>query len=120
MGFLKKYKTTFLIIAIVVIGGIAYNILFKEENNKNLLTSDLDLSGSDSVVSMVENDLLTLLLDIRSVKLDDSIFSEETFKSLEDFGQDIAPEPAGRENPFAPIGFIASPNGAEIIDGGIE
>lgn len=101
MIFFKKYKTIFIIIAIVIVGGIAYNILFKGESGLDLLTSDINLAGS---ISEENNELLTLLLDIRSIKLNDSIFSEESFKSLEDFGQDIVPEPVGRENPFAQVG----------------
>ena len=107
MGFLKKYKTIFIIVIVVIAGGIAYNTLFKSDN-ENLLTSDIGiLSSEESAAAVAENDLLNLLLDIRSIKLDGNIFSKETFKSLEDFGQEIIPEPVGRENPFAPIGFVS-------------
>ena len=100
MKLLKKYKTILIVIVVVVVGGMAYNSYFGGEGG-SILTSDLT-SGSESAVSAADTDLLTLLLDIRSVKLDDSIFSEETFRSLEDFSQEIVPEPIGRENPFIP------------------
>lgn len=115
MEILKKYKTTLLIIAIVIIAFIAYGFLFGGEKDDNLLTSDSALENPDSAGAVVESDMLTLLLDIRSIKLDKSIFSDEAFKSLEDFGQDIVPEPIGRENPFAPVDFILEQE-TEIIE----
>lgn len=120
MASFKKYKTIFLVIIAVVVTGVAYNMFFKKENNRNLLVSDTGLIGSDSQASLVGDDLLTLLLDIRSVKLDDDIFSRESFKSLEDFSQSITPEPVGRKNPFAPVGFVASPSVADVVDGSAE
>ncbi len=51
-----------------------------------------------------ENDLLVLLLDLKSLQLDDSVLSDPVFRSLKHFGVDIPPEPVGRSNPFAPIG----------------
>lgn len=104
MEIIKKYKIILIIIIIVVISGIAYKALFNTDKTKDLLTSDTRLSNEENIATIVENDLLSLLLDIRSVKLDGSIFTKETFNSLEDFGQEIIPELIGRENPFAPIG----------------
>ena len=112
MEILKKYKTTLLIIAIVAVAFIAYSFIFGGEKDNDLLTSD---SLSDNTSAVVESDLLTLLLDIRSIKLDESVFSNKAFKSLEDFGQDIIPEPVGRENPFAPVDFIVKQK-TEIIE----
>lgn len=115
MEVLKKYKTILLIIAIVIIAFIAYGFLFGGEKDDSLLVSDSVFESSDSTGAIVESDLLTLLLDIRSIKLDESVFSNEAFKSLEDFGQDIVPEPVGRENPFAPVDFVIKQK-TEITD----
>lgn len=104
MQIIKKYKTILIIILIVVVGGIAYKALFNTDKTKDLLTSDSNLSNTENLATIVESDLLSLLLDIRSVKLDGGIFTKEIFNSLQDFGQEIVPESIGRENPFAPIG----------------
>jgi|TARA_B100001971_G_scaffold73246_3_gene67609 hypothetical protein len=103
MGIFKKYKTTILIIAIAIMAGVAYTILFGGEDS-TLLVSE----RQDNAASVEESNLLTFLLDLRSVKLDENIFSDPVFKSLEDFGQELTAEPIGRENPFAPIGITSS------------
>jgi regulatory protein YycI of two-component signal transduction system YycFG len=115
MKTLKKYKTIMLIIIIIIIAFIAYTFLFGGKKDKSLLVSDSVTENSNNADTAVESDLLTLLLDIRSIKLNQDVFSNNAFKSLEDFGQDIAPEPVGRNNPFAPIDFIVKQN-TDIID----
>lgn len=54
-------------------------------------------------VSQAEKDLVATLLQLRSVNLNGTIFSDPAFKSLKDFGSQIVPEPVGRPNPFAPL-----------------
>jgi hypothetical protein len=52
---------------------------------------------------------LSLLLNMRTIKLDQSIFTSQTYLSLRDFSTPIAPDPnPGRVNPFAPIGIDAA------------
>lgn len=49
---------------------------------------------------------LSLLLSVRSIKLDESIFSGTIFPSLRDSSVILLPDgDEGRVNPFAPIGF---------------
>ncbi|MDP3965269.1 MAG: hypothetical protein Q8Q13_00525 [bacterium] len=59
-------------------------------------------------------ELLAALARLNSTKLDTSIFDDPVFNSLEDFGVDIAPQPIGRRNPFAPLsaGSGASASGS--------
>lgn len=101
MEIFKKYKTLMLVVVVVIIAGVAYTILFGGEDEA-LLT----VERPDSAASVEEGDLLTLLLEMRSVNLSGNIFSDPVFQSLEDFGQELVSEPVGRENPFAPIGLI--------------
>lgn len=50
-------------------------------------------------------DFLALLLNIRSIKLDDSLFTSPAFSALADLSRPINPDTdPGRVNPFAPIG----------------
>lgn len=59
----------------------------------------------------VSQDLLLTLNNLRAIKLDPSIFSDPLFQSLTDFGVTIPPQPTGRGNPFAPVGFTSAPGG---------
>ena len=47
---------------------------------------------------------LRTLQQLRDISLDGELFGDERFRSLIDHRQDVVPESAGRENPFAPIG----------------
>lgn len=98
-GFIGKYKN--IIIGIIVIGGgfFAYTYFFTGDNAPQLLTSE----RSETAATAVGAEILALLRDLRSIRLDDSIFSDPVFQGLEDFGQPLVPEPLGRNNPFAPI-----------------
>ncbi len=52
----------------------------------------------------ISGDILPLLHEIDSLKLDNSIFSDPYFMSLQDFSVQLGSASAGRDNPFAPIG----------------
>lgn len=53
----------------------------------------------------VAQDFLTLLLSVKNIKLDDTIFSDDAFKSLHDSSITLTPDGnEGRPNPFAPLG----------------
>ncbi len=101
MTALSKYKN--IIIALVVIVGafIAY-----QSFTSNKATAVLTATPT-STVSPVEQDLIALLLQLHSIKLDESIFTNQSFMSLQDFSQEIVPQPVGRTNPFAPLGAAA-------------
>lgn len=57
----------------------------------------------------MNNDFLSSLLSIQSIKLDDRIFSDPAFLALQDFNRPLLPDTdPGRPNPFAPIGTDSS------------
>jgi len=62
-------------------------------------------------------DLLALLLDLRSLKLDGGVFGDPVFQSLKNFGVPIPVESIGRPNPFAPLPGSAVPTGPVISIG---
>jgi hypothetical protein len=58
--------------------------------------------------SLIAKDFLSVLLSVKSIKLDDTIFSNIAFTSLHDSSIILTPPSVGEEgrlNPFAPIGF---------------
>jgi hypothetical protein len=61
-------------------------------------------------------DLLSLLLELKSITLADAIFSDSAFQTLQDFTVKLAPEPIGRRNPFAPIGAVETANTATTTE----
>lgn len=98
MKIFKKYKNIIIVAVIIVIVAFSYN-LFVGNTDNSLLTSEV----KGAKTSVLETDLLSILIDLRLIKLDNSIFSDKAFQSLRDFGQDIVPESVGRKNPFAPV-----------------
>lgn len=101
MEFIKKYKNIALSILAIAIAGVLYGVIFgKSGPDLSLLTSETPSAG----VGVVGEDVLDLLQTLRSIKLDGSLFEDPAFRSLEDFSQELVPEPVGRENPFAPVG----------------
>lgn len=101
MGELLKYKKIIYIAVLIFIGLVVYNYFFKPEINVDPVTSDV---ASPTGKLAVDKEILTLLGDLHSLVLDNSIFSSSAFKSLEDFSLPVEDEPKGRSNPFAPIG----------------
>ena len=96
---LKKNKTLLIILVIVIVAFIGYTIIFNPGEDAGVLTSkNITTRGGG------DNQLLLLLVNLRSITLDDSLFRDPAFRDLIDFGQQLTPEPTGRQNPFAPVG----------------
>ncbi len=64
-------------------------------------SSTATLTASESAV--ISKDLLSSLSNLRTIRLDNSIFSDASFKSLTDFGVVIPQQAVGRPNPFLPL-----------------
>ncbi|MAF59275.1 MAG: hypothetical protein QF858_01970 [Candidatus Pacebacteria bacterium] len=99
MGILKKYKNILIGATLIALAFVGYNFFFSG-NDGGVLTSVTNEAAADAIVG---KELLALLLDLKSIDLDESIFDDPAFRALLDFGRDIVPEPVGRENPFAPL-----------------
>ena len=86
-------------------------------NNNDTLVSVVPTNTnttSDNTVGdvskIVNQDYLSLLLSVKNIKLDDSIFSDKAFISLDGSNSVVlVPDGTeGRPNPFAPIGSDAA------------
>jgi len=84
-------------LSIIVVLVIGYMLL---NNDPVDTTSALAI---DAVPSQVGADLLPVLHELQSLRLDTSIFENSAFRSLSDFTVDIGTQPVGRDNPFAPL-----------------
>ena len=96
---LKNNKGVIVLLA-VVIAFFAWFALSEKQPAAGLLTTE----GVSGTSTDAERELLRLLLDMRSIRLDGSLFEKPSFLYVKDFGKEIVPEPVGRKNPFAPIG----------------
>jgi len=92
-------KIVLLVVAGIVIAGVVWYSFMRAPSTSLLQTQDVGTNP-------VDGDVVTILLQLRSVSLSGTIFSDPAFMSLQDFGSEIMPEPVGRANPFAPLGSI--------------
>ena len=97
-----KNKLVLIILGGIVLAGVVWYSFMRDDSTQLLQTKDLTIATS------VDSDVVGVLLQLRSISLSGTIFTDPAFQSLQDFGREIVPEPAGRPNPFAPL------NGAGI------
>ena len=88
------------IILVVILGLIGYFYISSSGNSGDLLVQ-ADKSANDQVVG---KDLLMALNRLNAITLDDSLFRDAIFATLNDFSVEIVPQAVGRNNPFSPLG----------------
>lgn len=101
----------FVVIALVLIGGFLFLSSNKKESSSVVSLAGTPATGANTSVSdNVGGEFLNLLLSVKNIKLDSSIFSEKAFINLRDSSILLVPEGnEGRVNPFAPLGQDVSP-----------
>lgn len=98
MSFFTKYRAYILGGILVVIAFFAYQYLFVSTPQPSLSVTTV------ASTTAADQDLIGLLSTLRGITLDQSIFADPSFQSLADFSRELVPEPAGRQNPFGPLG----------------
>lgn len=98
MNLFAKYKNVITIIVVIAVGFFIYSSFFTPDNGSTLTAQNVNPTQT-----AVEQELIALLLELRSIRLDLSIFDDPEFQSLTDFSQELVPEPVGRPNPFVPL-----------------
>lgn len=98
-GLLASRKIVLIGIAIFVALIIWYGFMRSNEPAP-LLTSD-DVVETEG---QADSDVVASLLALRAISLAGTIFEDPAFRRLQDFGNEVTPEPVGRSNPFAPLG----------------
>lgn len=96
MTFLTRYRNVIITVLVALGGFVAYSIFIGTPGS-------VLIEESAPAQTAVEQELIALLIELRSIKLDLSLFENPEFQSLTDFSQELVPEPVGRENPFAPF-----------------
>lgn len=92
-------RNILLLVALIVILAVGYFTFFNK-GDEELLSSGV--SGAEQV-ELETQALLKQLQDLQKVKIDQSIFSDPRFMSLQDYRQQLPEEGSGRANPFAPV-----------------
>lgn len=109
-----KPKNIIIFVAIAIIFSLIYIFFIKSSSDDatSLVSSGeqpsstLTDTGAPDPNSLIAKDFLSLLLNVKTIKLNDSIFSNIAFLSLHDSSIILIPDGTeGRPNPFAPIGI---------------
>lgn len=98
-------KGTF--IALIAIVGISLLIYFYYKGTPNdSSTSSIETTGTaESYDAKIASErVISLLNEIKSLKIDPSIFNSAVYKSLVDYSITVPEQFVGRVNPFEPIG----------------
>ncbi len=75
--------------------GVSLGGLTTSTGASNIVTADQDVGG----------EFLQMLLNLKAIKLNTSIFDNTSYKSLKDYTVVLEePKNVGRPNPFAPVG----------------
>lgn len=100
--FFAKNKIVILI-GVVLMAFVGYYFY-----HRGSVPSDTALvSSTQGDVSQSGTELIALIADLDSIKLDKAIFDDATFKTFIDFSQPIPSQPKGGRNPFSPPVFAA-------------
>jgi hypothetical protein len=102
---IKQYQNVIIIGAVIVIAFFVYTYFFTGK-----ATPILD-EQAVSQAAPADQDLISLLLELKAITLDESLLSDAAFTSLQDFSKELVPEAIGRPNPFAPLGAQAKAPG---------
>lgn len=92
------------IIIIVAVAGIIIFVAYKYMSGSDNATSDvLGTVAIDNSNTGVGTEVINTLIRIKQLKIDDSLFKDDVYRSLKDFSQPIVLQPKGRPNPFEPL-----------------
>lgn len=99
------------VVVLIIIGG-AYVFLVRDKKTESpLLTANAPASGAPAqdIVDISNapqlgevRDIVSILNQLKTISIDDSIFKDPAFMALTDFHREISPQPKGRPNPFLP------------------
>ncbi len=116
-----KIKNIIIFASVAIILILVYIFFIKSSPEEdNLVSTDnsakvVTTTNNSSADTLANKDFLAILLSVKSIKLDDSIFSDAAFTTLHDSNVVLSPDGnEGRPNPFAPIGADSSQPSSNI------
>ncbi|MEK7567717.1 MAG: hypothetical protein AAB513_02240 [Patescibacteria group bacterium] len=113
MDFIKS-EIKNIVIFVAILSGLyfGYNYFFAENTSADP-TTPISVSGSGGSVG---GEVLPLLLELKKIKLDQSVFNDPIFKKLNNFSTELVLSEGdkGRDNPFAPFEGVVAPSSPQI------
>ena len=109
-----KIKNILIFLGIALVLILAYFFIFKKSPDQPSLVSSsgntiLPTTTTQSATATISQDFLAVLLSVKNIKIDDSIFLDPAFLSLNDSTIELISDGTeGRPNPFAPLGSDVS------------
>ncbi|MEI7463553.1 MAG: hypothetical protein WCK03_04145 [Candidatus Taylorbacteria bacterium] len=98
-------KTIIIIVVLIVASAIAY---FYYESSNTVTNSGLETTAETTDAQAAGARVLSLLNQIKSIKIDTTVFKDPSYLSLRDYSVEIPQDNVGRSNPFAPLPGTAS------------
>lgn len=95
----QKYKKVIIGVLVLILGFVAYTIFFKPNPQSDSLLKN----SNPKQVNNVGQEIIRSLSKIKSLNLDQGVFSDPIYLRLIDDSEDISEPQVGRENPFEPI-----------------
>jgi len=122
---MSKIKNILIFLVIGVILVFVYLYFFKSTPEASLTSTSgnlvLPTTSATDVNLSIGKDFLTVLLNVKNIKLDDNIFSDLAFSSLHDSSILLIPDGTeGRPNPFAPIGSDLTASVVNSVDTNVQ
>jgi len=116
----SKIKNILIFLGVALVLILIYVFVFKKSPDQPSLISSSGNSvlpaTTQTTTSTISQDFLAVLLSVKSIKIDDSIFSDPAFISLNDSTIELVSDGnEGRSNPFAPLGSDVSAVNTPII-----
>lgn len=102
-------KNTLIGIGIVVVGILMGYLGWQWWGASSNVGAVLTSSGSGAASSAETQNLLNFIAELKTIQIDTSIFTDPAFMSLQDSSVQIALQPVGRKDPFAPLPGAATP-----------
>ena len=113
---LKTIKNIIIYVILAAVLTLVYLYFIKKSPNQEILISSvattLPETKTNDQTSKLTKDFLSILLNVKNIKLDDSIFLSPAFSNLRDSSISLVQDQIeGRLNPFAPLGsdIVATP-----------
>lgn len=100
---MKSKSTIILILVVLAAMFFGYAALFGEDET---VAPEEMAAGAGNA----GDDLIALLEQLKSLRMDGEVFSLAAFRSLDDMTMDVVDEPIGRDNPFATLGIGGGPS----------
>lgn len=97
MGIFKN-NIVIAFLALIAVSAFGAFYLMREPEDDGLLS--VEMAGGAGVSS----ELLTTLIELKSLRFNTSVLESPALNTLKDFSREIPQEPKGRPNPFAPVG----------------